>query len=150
MLRRQSASVTDEWHQLRRRELQAAADHARRDTVSQFYTGRELQQLLHPKAPAQHSPALYTNIPDKIQVTGDRRALAAFQHNLGAEWTPVDMVEGAVCVSSIKPADLGRILTLAEQGGLRTELEGQKQIVQGVTDRLCVWECAERGVRRAA
>ena len=73
-------------------------------------------------------------------MTGDRRALAAFQHHLGAEWTQVDMVEGAVCVSCIKPADLGRILTLAEQGGLRTELEGQKRIVQGVTDRLCAWE----------
>ena len=116
-LRRQSTSATDEWHQLRRRELQAAAERARRVAVSRFYTGRELQQLLHPKAPAQYSPALFTNIPDKIQVTGDCRALAAFQHNLRAEWTQADMVEGAVCVSGIKPADLGRILTLAEQGG---------------------------------
>ena len=33
-----------------------------------------------------------------------------------------------------------RVLTLAEQGGLRTELEGQKRLVQGVTDRLCAWE----------
>ena len=123
MLRRQSSSVTDEWHHLRQAELQAAAERARRDAVSRFYTGRELQHLLHPNPPAQHSPALYTNIPDKVQVTGDRRALAAFQHNLGAEWTQVDMVEGAVCVSGIKPADLGRILTLAEQGELWTELE---------------------------
>ena len=142
MLRRQSASVTDEWHRCRTAdsELQAAAERARRDAVSRFYTGRELQQLLHPRAPAQHSSALYTNIPDKVQVTGDGRALAAFQHNLGAEWIQVDMVEGAVCVSGIKPADLGRILTLAEQGGLRTELIRQKRIVQGVTDRLCAWE----------
>ena len=75
-------------------------------------------------------------------MSGDRRALAAFQHNLGAEWTQVDMVEGAVCVSGIQPAGLSRILTLAEQGGLRAELEGQMLIVQGGTDRLCAWESA--------
>ena len=66
-LRRQSASVTDEWHQLRKGELQIAAERARRDAVSRFYTGRELQHLLHPRAPAPHSPALYTNIPDTVQ-----------------------------------------------------------------------------------
>ena len=64
MLRRQSASTSDEWHQLRRSELTAAADRERLDAISRFYTGRELQRLLHPKAPAQHSPALYTDIPD--------------------------------------------------------------------------------------
>ena len=126
-------------HQLRKGELQIAAERARRDAVTRFYTGRELQHLLHPRAPAPHSPALYTNIPDTVQVTGDGRSLAAFQQNLGAEWTQ-RMVEGAVCVSGIKPADLGRILTLAEQGGLRAELIRQNRIVQGVTDRLCAWE----------
>ena len=130
LLRRQSASVTDEWHRCRRAELQAAAERARRDAVSLFYTSRELQQLLHPRAPAQHSPALYTNIPDELRVTGDDRALAAFQQNLGAEWTQT-MVEGAVCVSGIKPADLGRILTLAEQGGLQTALEEKSDWYRG-------------------
>ncbi len=86
---------------------------------------------MHPKAPAEHSPVIYTDIPDKIQVTGDSWALAAFQHSLGAELTQVDTLEGAVCFSGIMPADLVRIFTLAEQGGLRIELEGQKQIVQG-------------------
>jgi carbamate kinase len=50
------------------------------------------------------------------------------------------MLDGAVCVSNIKLADLGQILTLAGQGGLPIELEGQKQTVQGVADRLCAWE----------
>jgi ribonuclease HI len=140
MLRRQSASATDEWHQLRKIELHAAAERARLNAITRFYSGRELQRLLHPKAPAQHSPAIYTDIPDKIQVTGDSGALAAFQHSLGAELTQVDTLEGAVGVSGIKPADLDRILTLAEQGGLRIELEGRKRIVQGVADRLCAWE----------
>jgi hypothetical protein len=91
----------------------------------------------------QHSPAIYTDIPDKIQVTGDSGALAAFQHSLGAELTQADMlalVEGAVCVSGIKPADLDRILTLAQQGVLCIELKGLKRIVQGVADRICAWE----------
>ena len=33
-----------------------------------------------------------------------------------------------------------RIFTLAEQGGLHTELDGRKRLIQGVPDRLCAWE----------
>jgi hypothetical protein len=87
MLRRQSASATDEWYQLGKIELHAAAERARLNAITRFYSGRELQRLLRPKAPAQHSPAIYTDIPDKIQVTGD--SAAAFQQSLGAELTQV-------------------------------------------------------------
>ncbi len=54
MLRQQSATVTEEWHCLRRRELTEAAERDRMGAISRFYTGRELQRLLHQKAPAPH------------------------------------------------------------------------------------------------
>ncbi len=37
MLRRQSASVTDEWHHLRKCKLTAAAEHARLNSITRFY-----------------------------------------------------------------------------------------------------------------
>jgi hypothetical protein len=57
----------------------------------------------------------------------------------------VDKLEGAVCVSGISPADLARVITLAEQGDLSTAattaLGGiQEQLVQRVADRLCARE----------
>ncbi len=44
----------------------------------------ELQKLLHPRAPAQHSPQLFTAIPDSIVATGDRWALATVKAVLGS------------------------------------------------------------------
>ncbi len=133
MLRRQSANTADEWQQLRRSELT--------DRERLIYSGRELQRLLHPKAPAQHSPLLYTAIPNTVTVTGDNGALAVFKNGLGTNTGHVDTLEGAVCVSGISPADLSRVLKLAEHGGLSTELGGlEEQLVQRVADRLCAWE----------
>ncbi len=51
-----------------------------------------------------------------------------------------DTLEGAVCVTGIKPADLAQVLTLAERGGLNTVLGNQEQVVQRVAGRLCAWE----------
>jgi ribonuclease HI len=140
MLRRQSATTTDDWHQLRRSELTAAADRERLNAISRFYSGRELQRLLHPRAPAPHSPALYTDIPDTVVVTGDSNALAVFKDGLGPDKAQAEMLEGAVRVSGIQPADLDRVLSLVERGGLGAALVGRKRLVQGVADRLCAWE----------
>jgi hypothetical protein len=82
MLRRQSASATDEWHQLRKIELHAAAERARLNAITRFYSGRELQRLLHPRAPTQHSPALFTDTLDMVTVTGNSDALAVFKDGL--------------------------------------------------------------------
>ncbi len=51
--------------------------------INRFYSGRELQRLLHPRAPAPHSPALYTDIPDTITVTGSNSTLTDFTVGLG-------------------------------------------------------------------
>ncbi len=94
---------SDDWHQLRKSHLAAAA---RRNAINRFYSGSELQRLLHPRAPAQHSLALYTDIPDTIIVTGNRDngALAVFKDGLGSDTRQVDTLEGTFCsISSIKP-----------------------------------------------
>ena len=44
----------------------------------------ELQKLLQRRAPAQHTPQLFTAIPDSIVATGDRLALATFTAVLGS------------------------------------------------------------------
>ncbi len=74
-----------------------------------------------PKAPAPHSPLLYTAIPDAVTVTGDNGALAVFKNGLCTDTGQVDTLAGDVCVSGISPADLSRVLTLAEQGGLQVQ-----------------------------
>ena len=140
LLRRQSAAATDEWHCLRRRELTEAADRERLDAISRFYTGRELQRLLHPRAPAQHSPALFTDIPDMVTVTGNSDALAIFKDGLGHDMVQVEMLDDAVRVSEIRPAYLDQVLSLVEQGRLSAVLEGRRRLVQGVAARLCTWE----------
>jgi hypothetical protein len=43
LLRRQSVSTMEEWQQLQRSELSAAADRARLDAINRFYGGKELQ-----------------------------------------------------------------------------------------------------------
>jgi ribonuclease HI len=139
MLRRESAMMTEEWHCLRRRELTEVAERDRLSAISRFYTGRELQRLLHPTAPAPHSPLLYTDIPDTVWVAGNSSNLAAFRAGLAACLVQTEL-QGSVCISGIAPADLGKVLGLAEQGGLKAQLAGQKRLVQSATDRLCAWE----------
>jgi len=139
MLRRESALVTEEWHCLRRRELTEAAERDRIGAISRFYTGRELQRLLHPTAPAPHSPLLYTDIPDTVLLAGNSSNLAAFRAGLAPYMVQTEL-HGSVCISGIAPADLGKVLCLAEQGGLKAQLAGQKRLVQSATDRLCAWE----------
>ncbi len=43
MLQRQSAIITDEWHQLHSSELTVAVDREKLSMISHFYSGRELQ-----------------------------------------------------------------------------------------------------------
>jgi hypothetical protein len=124
MLLRQSASTTDDWHQLRKSKLAAADEHARRNAITRFYSGRELQLMLHSRARAQHSPVMYTDIPDTITVKGNNAALSVFKDGPCSDTRQVDTLEGTVLVSCIKQADLYAVLALAEQGGLGAELEG--------------------------
>jgi hypothetical protein len=93
MLQKQSASTTDEWHQLQRSKRSAVVNSARLDTVSMFYSSKELQWLLHPRAPALHSAALYTDIQGTITVTGDNCTLAVFQNSLCDETVQIDVVD---------------------------------------------------------
>ncbi len=139
LLRRQSATVTEEWHCLRRRELTEAAERERMGAISRFYTGRELQRLLHPRAPAPHSPLLYTDIPDTVMVTGSGSDLVAFRAGLKSSLALTER-HGSVCVSGISPAELGEVLRLVEREGLQAKVMGQKRLVQSATDRLCAWE----------
>ena len=139
MLRRQSAITNEEWQDLRRRELAETAERERMSAISRFYTGRELQRLLHPRAPAPHSPQLFTEIPDSVVISGHERAMAAFRAAIGpaeirAE-TPV-----SASISGLRPADLDRVLSLVEQEGLEAKLRGQRRLVYSVSDRLCAWE----------
>jgi hypothetical protein len=139
MLRHQSAVTNEEWQDLRRKELAEAAEHERLGAISRFYTGRELHKLLHPKAPAQHSPQLFTAIQDSVVATGDRGALATFRAALGSVGVQAES-PASVSISGLCPADLDRVLFLVEREGLTAELEGQKRLVQSVSDRLCAWE----------
>jgi hypothetical protein len=96
---------------------------------------------VHPRPPAPHSPLLVTTIPDTVTLTGGNSALAVLKDGLiGFEGVQIETLEGAIRVSGVKPAALAFLLTLAEQGGLSTDLEGRERLVQGVADRLCAWE----------
>ena len=139
MLRRQSAITTEEWHDLRRRELAEAAERERLSAINRFYTGRELQKLLHPRAPAPHSPQLFTDIPDTVVVSGDEGAMAAFRAAVGLVEIRAETPVSAI-ISGLRPADLDRVLCLVEQGGLEAKLQGQRRLVHSVSDRLCAWE----------
>jgi hypothetical protein len=127
LLRLQSATTADEWQQLRRCELTVAANRGRLDAISRFYTGNELQRLLHPRPPPPHSPALYTDIPDSVTVTGDSGALATFKDDLGPDKAQLEILDGAVRVSGIHPADLHWVLSLVERGGLGAALDSERQ-----------------------
>jgi hypothetical protein len=56
MLRQQAAETVEAWQLLRRKELAQALEKERMNSISRFYTGRELHKLLHPRMPAPHSP----------------------------------------------------------------------------------------------
>ena len=53
-------------------------DRERLNSISRYYTGRELQKILHPHTLAPHSSQLYTSMPGTIVVTGDACRLDAF------------------------------------------------------------------------
>ncbi len=113
-----------------------AAELERMGAISRFYTGRELQRLLRPRAPAPHSPLLYTNIPDTVTVTGSGGDLTAFRAGLQSGLTLTER-HGTVSVTGISPADLGKVLCLVEREDLAAQVTGQKRLVQSATDRLC-------------
>jgi hypothetical protein len=108
--------VAEEWHFLCRKELTVAAERDRVGAISRFYIGRELQRLLHPRAPAPLSPLLYTDIPDTVTVAGNSSYLVVFRAGLASYMVQTEQ-HGSVCISGIAPADLGKVLFLVEQGG---------------------------------
>ena len=143
MLRSQTAVILEEWQQLRRTELTEAAERDRQGAISRFYTGGELQRLLHPRAPAPHSPLLQTSLPDTLRVTGDRNELEALRARVsvlrGAEIQLV--AHDTVCITGIRPEDLYQALLLVELRELRARLmPGQARLVSSAGDRLCAWE----------
>ncbi len=128
------------WQLLRRKELAQAVERERLNSISRFYTGRELQKLLHPRTPVPHSPQLYTNIPGTIQVvvTGDALSRDAFVAGLPQGYTLVTEAHNSIRVADLSPTDLGMALSLAEEKGLTAH--GPKLLVTSVSSRLCVWE----------
>ena len=141
MLRRQAAETLDAWQLLRRKELAQALERELLNSISRFYTGRELQKLLHPRTPAPHSPQLYTSILGTIMVTGDAGRLNTFVSGLLQGYTPVAVAHNLLRAEDLKPADLGRALSLAEERGLMAELvQGPKRQVTSVSSRMCAWE----------
>jgi hypothetical protein len=115
MLRRQSAETVEAWQLLRRKELAQAMERERLNSISRFYTGRELQKLLHPRTPAPHSPQLYTNIPGTIVVTGDARCRDAFVAGLPHGYARVKEAHNSTRVVDLSPAHLRMALPLAEE-----------------------------------
>ena len=101
--------VTEEWRCLRRRELTEAAERDRVGAINRFYTGRELQRLLHPRAPATYLPLLYTDIQDTVLVASNSSELAAFRVGLASYMVQTERT-GSVCISGITLADLGKVL----------------------------------------
>ena len=130
----------EDWQKLQQSELALEADRDRRRAVSRFYSGRALQKLLHPKPPAPHSPALYTDIPNCVTMTGDSGALAVYKEGLNPDTVQLETLQGTLRVSGIHPTDLYQVLFLAERAGLKVGLASRKRLVQGAADRLCVWE----------
>jgi ribonuclease HI len=69
--------------------------------------------VISSKAPAPHSPLLYTDIPDNVTVAGNRSNLVDFRAGL-ARWIIQTEQHSSVCISGIAPADLGKVLFLVE------------------------------------
>jgi hypothetical protein len=142
MLRSQSAETVEAWQPLRRKELAQAVERERLNSISRFYTGRELQKLLHSRTPAPQSPQLYSNIPGTIVVTtGDARGRDAFVAGLSYGYTLAPEAHNSTRIADLSHADLGMALSLAEERGLTTQLvHGPKPLVTSVSSRLCAWE----------
>ena len=74
-------------------------------------------------------------------VTDDACSLNAFVAGLPHGCTPVAVAHDSLRVEDFKPADLGRVLSLAEERGLMAQLvQGPKRLVTSVSSRLCAWE----------
>ena len=98
MLRRQAAETVEAWQLLHRKKLAQPLGREVLNSTSRFYSGRELQKLLHPRTPAPHSPQLYTTIPGIIVVTGDACRLDAFVAGLPHGYTPVAVAHNSLRV----------------------------------------------------
>ena len=143
MLRSQSAMILEEWQQLRRTELTEAAERDRQGAIDRFYTGGELRRLLHPRAPAPHSPLLQTTLPDTLRVIGDCRELEALRAEVSVlRDTEIHLIANdTLCITGIRPEDLYRVLFLVESRKLMARLmPGQVRLVSSAGDRLCAWE----------
>ncbi len=124
MLRQQSAISTD--------ELKEAAELEHLGAISLFYTGRELQLLLCPTAPAPHSPQLLVLVEaitvTRITVTSWRAYTLVFITSQGQYRVQVETGDdGTVYVSNIRPVELGYVLCVVEvqleDKGLAARLE---------------------------
>ena len=111
------SKTVEAWQLLRRKELAQAVERERLNSISRFYTGRELQKLLHPRTPAPHSPQLYTNIPGTIVVTGDARSRDAFVAGLPQGYILVAEAHNSTRVVDLSPADLEWLCLLQRRGG---------------------------------
>jgi hypothetical protein len=142
-LRQQSYSINEELQLIRRSELTAAAERSRQDAVSRFYTGRELQKLLHPSPPSLHTPMLKTAIPDSVQVRGGWEVEASLR--MGLTWCEGVVVRPgigeSVVVSGIRPSYMYRVLLFIQESGLAVlSVAGDPHLVFSATDRLAAWE----------
>ncbi len=81
--------------------------------------------------PRTHQHYTYWDILDSVTVTGDSGALATFKDDLGPDKVQVEILDGAVRVSGIHPADLHWVLSLVKRWGLGVALERRRRLVHG-------------------
>jgi hypothetical protein len=136
----------EEVSQLRRSEIEAAAQRRRQEAIERFWGGGELRRLLHPTLPTLHTPALCARLPNTFVVSGEAGQLVRFQSWLegrGLASKVKILSEERIEVSTLLPLEISCTLTLVLDCGLQQcECTANTQVVSTVRDRLSVIEHA--------
>jgi hypothetical protein len=136
----------EEVSQLRRSEIEAAAQRRRQEAIERFWGGGELRRLLHPALPALHTPALRAHLPNTFVVSGEAGQLIRFQSGLegrGLASKVKILSEERIEVSNLLPSEISCTLALVLDSGLQQcECTASVQVVSTVRDRLSVIEHA--------
>ena len=110
-LSQQIARTEEEIRLLRQREIQQSAEKRRKDAIERMSAGGELRHLLHPPSCLPHSPALRTNFPDSLHLSGSTADIEALILRLQPFQSVIERDgEEKVTVSGICWKDLHMIL----------------------------------------
>ena len=139
----------EEVSQLRRSEIEAAAQRRRQEAIERFWGGGELRRLLHPTLPTLHTPGLCAHLPNTFVVSGEAGQLVRFQSGLegrGLASKVKILFEERIEVSNLLPSEISCTLTLVFDCGLQQcECAASIQVrvrCQYTRDRLSVIEHA--------